>query len=108
MAARFISNGWGSILNFCCPFAIVYSILRKLKFGQSIRDEGPKSHQKSGTPTMGGIVIYVSMMVTSLIMAIKFNYLGAEVSLLLLVTFGYGLIGFLDDYIKVVKKKILV
>ncbi|MEB2585297.1 phospho-N-acetylmuramoyl-pentapeptide-transferase [Bacillus cereus] len=80
--------------------------LRKLKFGQSIRDEGPKSHQKkSGTPTMGGIVIYVSMMVTSLIMAIKFNYLGAEVSLLLLVTFGYGLIGFLDDYIKVVKKR---
>ncbi len=78
--------------------------LRKLKFGQSIRDDGPKSHQKkSGTPTMGGIVIYVSMMVTSLIMAIKFNYLGAEVSLLLLVTFGYGLIGFLDDYIKVVK-----
>ncbi len=54
---------------------------------------------------MGGIVIYVSMMVTSLIMAIKFNYLGAEVSLLLLVTFGYGLIGFLDDYIKVVKKR---
>ncbi len=54
---------------------------------------------------MGGIVIYVSMMVTSLIMAIKFNHLGAEVSLLLLVTFGYGLIGFLDDYIKVVKKR---
>lgn len=80
--------------------------LRKLKFGQSIRDEGPKSHQKkSGTPTMGGIVIYVSMMVTTLIMAIKFKYLGAEVSLLLLVTFGYGLIGFLDDYIKVVKKR---
>ncbi|PRT24133.1 phospho-N-acetylmuramoyl-pentapeptide-transferase [Bacillus wiedmannii] len=80
--------------------------LRKLKFGQSIRDEGPKSHQKkSGTPTMGGIVIYVSMMVTSLIMAIKFNHLGAEVALLLLVTFGYGLIGFLDDYIKVVKKR---
>ncbi|PGD04940.1 phospho-N-acetylmuramoyl-pentapeptide-transferase [Bacillus toyonensis] len=80
--------------------------LRKLKFGQSIRDEGPKSHQKkSGTPTMGGIVIYVSMMVTTLIMAIKFNHLGAEVSLLLLVTFGYGLIGFLDDYIKVVKKR---
>lgn len=80
--------------------------LRKLKFGQSIRDEGPKSHQKkSGTPTMGGIVIYVSMMVTTLIMAIKFKHLGAEVSLLLLVTFGYGLIGFLDDYIKVVKKR---
>ncbi|WP_459499767.1 phospho-N-acetylmuramoyl-pentapeptide-transferase [Bacillus sp. C1] len=80
--------------------------LRKLKFGQSIRDEGPKSHQKkSGTPTMGGIVIYVSMMVTTLIMAIKFKQLGTEVSLLLLVTFGYGLIGFLDDYIKVVKKR---
>ena len=79
--------------------------LRKLKFGQSIRDEDQSHTKKSGTPTMGGIVIYVSMMVTSLIMAIKFNYLGAEVSLLLLVTFGYGLIGFLDDYIKVVKKR---
>ena len=79
--------------------------LRKLKFGQSIRDEDQNHIKKSGTPTMGGIVIYVSMMVTSLIMAIKFNHLGAEVSLLLLVTFGYGLIGFLDDYIKVVKKR---
>lgn len=85
---------------------IFIPFLRRLKFGQSIRDEGPKSHQKkSGTPTMGGIVIYVSMMVTTLIMAIKFDYLNAEVLLLLFVTFGYGLIGFLDDYIKVVKKR---
>lgn len=79
--------------------------LRKLKFGQSIRDEGPKSHQKkSGTPTMGGIVIFVSIMVTSVIMMFKFQQ-GANMYLLLLVTFGYGLIGFLDDYIKVVKKR---
>lgn len=54
---------------------------------------------------MGGIVIYVFMMVILFIMVIKFNYLGVEVLLLLLVMFGYGLIGFLDDYIKVVKKR---
>ncbi|MDM5156098.1 phospho-N-acetylmuramoyl-pentapeptide-transferase [Bacillus sp. DX1.1] len=79
--------------------------LRRLKFGQSIRDEGPKSHQKkSGTPTMGGIVIFVSIMVTSIIMMFKFEK-SSDTYLLLLVTFGYGLIGFLDDYIKVVKKR---
>ncbi|ENQ3079394.1 phospho-N-acetylmuramoyl-pentapeptide-transferase [Bacillus sp. WLY-B-L8] len=84
---------------------IFIPFLRRLKFGQSIRDEGPKSHQKkSGTPTMGGIVIFISIMITSIIMMFKFQK-GAEMYLLLLVTFGYGLIGFLDDYIKVVKKR---
>ncbi|MEI4831123.1 MULTISPECIES: phospho-N-acetylmuramoyl-pentapeptide-transferase [Bacillus] len=84
---------------------IFIPFLRRLKFGQSIRDEGPKSHQKkSGTPTMGGIVIFISVMITSIIMMFKFQK-SAETYLLLLVTFGYGLIGFLDDYIKVVKKR---
>lgn len=84
---------------------IFIPFLRRLKFGQSIRDEGPKSHQKkSGTPTMGGIVIFISIMITSIIMMFKFQK-SPETYLLLLVTFGYGLIGFLDDYIKVVKKR---
>ncbi|RST75403.1 phospho-N-acetylmuramoyl-pentapeptide-transferase [Siminovitchia acidinfaciens] len=80
--------------------------LRKLKFGQSIRDEGPKSHQKkSGTPTMGGILIIISIMITTLIMTWKYTEPGSDTYLLLLVTFGYGLLGFLDDFIKIALKR---
>ncbi|MCA1053420.1 phospho-N-acetylmuramoyl-pentapeptide-transferase [Rossellomorea aquimaris] len=80
--------------------------LRRLKFGQSIRDEGPESHQKkTGTPTMGGIVFLVSIAVTTLIMTGKYSEAGAETYLLLLVTIGFGLLGFLDDFIKVVMKR---
>ncbi|HHY20730.1 MAG TPA: phospho-N-acetylmuramoyl-pentapeptide-transferase [Bacilli bacterium] len=80
--------------------------LRRLKFGQSIRDEGPKSHQKkSGTPTMGGIVIIIAIIASAIVMILKFSSLTTEVWLLILVTFGYGLIGFLDDFIKVVLKR---
>ncbi|MCP8970247.1 phospho-N-acetylmuramoyl-pentapeptide-transferase [Ectobacillus ponti] len=86
------------------PFFIPF--LRRLKFGQSIREEGPKSHQKkSGTPTMGGIVIFISLMITTALMVLKFGRMNAETYLLLFVTFGYGLIGFLDDFIKVVMKR---
>ncbi|MCE7794703.1 phospho-N-acetylmuramoyl-pentapeptide-transferase [Salipaludibacillus sp. CUR1] len=89
---------------FLSPFLIPF--LRKLKFGQSIRDEGPKSHQKkTGTPTMGGLMIILSIVVSSLIMAGQFHTIGVEILLLLLVTVGFGLLGFLDDYIKVVKKR---
>lgn len=88
---------------------IVIPFLRRLKFGQSIREEGPKSHQKkSGTPTMGGLMIIFSVIVTSIIMAVKVHAGGAisyQLWLLLFVLIGYGLIGFLDDYIKVVKKR---
>ncbi|WP_100373294.1 phospho-N-acetylmuramoyl-pentapeptide-transferase [Bacillus sp. FJAT-45037] len=80
--------------------------LRKLKFGQSIREEGPESHQKkSGTPTMGGIVIVLSVLVTSLFISFQYISFSREILLLLLVTVGFGLVGFLDDYIKVVKKR---
>lgn len=76
--------------------------LHKLKFGQSIREEGPKSHQKkSGTPTMGGIMI---------ILGITFGTLAAapwtpEVLLAVFIMLGHFVLGFLDDYIKVVKKR---
>lgn len=86
------------------PFLIPF--LRRLKFGQSIRTEGPKSHQKkSGTPTMGGIVIILSIIVTTLIMTGKFAEPTMDSLLLILVTLGFGLVGFLDDFIKVVLKR---
>lgn len=80
--------------------------LRRLKFGQSIRDEGPESHQKkSGTPTMGGILIILSVIVTTFVMIGKYSTPSIEIYLLLLVIFGYGLLGFLDDFIKVALKR---
>ncbi|WP_203362224.1 phospho-N-acetylmuramoyl-pentapeptide-transferase [Bacillus sp. REN10] len=80
--------------------------LRRLKFGQSIREEGPESHQKkSGTPTMGGIVILLSIIITAMFMAQIYAEIGTETILLLLVTIGFGLLGFLDDFIKVVMKR---
>lgn len=83
---------------------IFIPFLKRLKFGQYVRDDGPKAHlKKSGTPTMGGIVILVSVVVTSLLY-IKGN---KEVVPVLFVTLGFGLIGFMDDYIKVVMKRSL-
>jgi phospho-N-acetylmuramoyl-pentapeptide-transferase len=80
--------------------------LRRLKFGQSIREEGPKSHQKkTGTPTMGGIMILFSIIITTIVMTGKFSEPTVKTYLLLLVTFGFGLLGFLDDFIKVVLKR---
>jgi phospho-N-acetylmuramoyl-pentapeptide-transferase len=80
--------------------------LRRLKFGQSIREEGPKSHQKkTGTPTMGGIMILLSVTVTTLVMTGKFSQPSVETYLLLFVTLGFGLLGFMDDFIKVVMKR---
>ncbi len=76
--------------------------LRRLKFGQSIREEGPRSHQaKAGTPTMGGLLILAAFVIPVLVFAGR----SAEVWLALFVTLGHGLIGFLDDYIKVVLKR---
>ncbi|SDJ03601.1 phospho-N-acetylmuramoyl-pentapeptide-transferase [Salimicrobium halophilum] len=89
-------------------FPVVIPFLRRLKFGQEIREEGPSSHQKkSGTPTMGGLMVLFSVTVT-IVLFLPFFYangLGMETTLLLIVLLGYGLIGFLDDYIKVAKKR---
>ncbi|HLR64115.1 MAG TPA: phospho-N-acetylmuramoyl-pentapeptide-transferase [Pseudogracilibacillus sp.] len=81
---------------------IFIPILHKFKFGQSIRTEGPQSHmKKSGTPTMGGIVIVISILLTFLFVGLQFSTISIDYTfwLLLFVTFGYGLIGFLDDFI---------
>lgn len=87
---------------------IFIPFLRRLKFGQSIREEGPQSHlKKTGTPTMGGLMIVFSVIVTSIIMVYKVGSdgIGYELWLLLLVLVGYGLLGFLDDFIKVAMKR---
>ncbi|MGG3913234.1 phospho-N-acetylmuramoyl-pentapeptide-transferase [Rossellomorea vietnamensis] len=85
---------------------IFIPFLRRLKFGQSIRDEGPESHQKkTGTPTMGGIVFLVSIVITTFVMTGKYSEPGPETYLMILVTVGFGLLGFLDDFIKVVMKR---
>ncbi|MRG85494.1 phospho-N-acetylmuramoyl-pentapeptide-transferase [Salinibacillus xinjiangensis] len=87
---------------------ILIPFLRRLKFGQSIREEGPKSHQKkAGTPTMGGLMIIISVAITAFVMSLKFKPgpINFEVFLLLFVLVGYGLIGFLDDIIKILKKR---
>ena len=82
------------------PFVIPE--LHKLKFGQSIREEGPKSHQaKRGTPTMGGVMIIAAITLATLAAA----PLTAGVWLALFVMLGHFALGFLDDYIKVVKKR---
>ncbi|SFR95708.1 phospho-N-acetylmuramoyl-pentapeptide-transferase [Anaeromicropila populeti] len=83
---------------------IFIPFLKKLKFGQYIRDEGPQSHlKKSGTPTMGGLIILCSIVLTSLLFVNE----NKEIIPILFVTLGFGLIGFLDDYIKVVMKRSL-
>lgn len=83
-----------------CP--IIIPFLRKLKFGQTVRDEGPESHlKKNGTPTMGGLVILASILITSLIYVSRYP----DIIPVLFMTLGFGLIGFLDDYIKVVMKR---
>lgn len=81
---------------------LIIPVLRKLKMGQTEREEGVKSHlKKAGTPTMGGVIILLSVVVTSVI------YIKdcPKIIPILFVTLGFGLIGFLDDYLKVVMKR---
>ena len=81
------------------PVLIPY--LHKLKFGQSIRECGPASHmKKSGTPTMGGL-----MMLAALVLALCWGKFTPHVLMALVLTLGHAVIGFLDDYIKVVMKR---
>lgn len=83
---------------------ILIPILKRLKVGQSVREEGPKTHyKKSGTPTMGGIIIIAALLITT----ISSGLLNRDMIVLLLATIGFGLIGFIDDFIKVVLKRSL-
>lgn len=85
-----------------CPIFI--PILHRMKFGQFIREEGPESHlKKAGTPTMGGIVMLAAFTVSSL--AYMLNE--PQIFPVILLTVGFGFIGFLDDFIKLAKKRSL-
>ncbi|BAF60045.1 MAG: phospho-N-acetylmuramoyl-pentapeptide-transferase [Pelotomaculum sp.] len=82
---------------------LVIPVLRRLKFGQSIRSDGPSRHlQKAGTPTMGGIIFLAGTAAGGFLLIRS-----ADGLIVLLMALGYGFIGFLDDYIKVVLKRSL-
>ena len=81
---------------------VVIPYLRKLKVGQTTRDDGPQSHlKKNGTPTMGGIMILLAVVITSIIYMKDYP----KILPILFLTLGFGIIGFIDDYIKVVLKR---
>ena len=88
------------IARFLGPFLI--PVLKRLKVGQSIRKDGPKSHLvKSGTPTMGGIIIILAILISIL----TSGFFKAEIWAVIFFILGFGLIGFIDDYIKVVMRQ---
>ncbi len=105
------TNYIGHIIMLVMAFLITVVIgpvlipwLHKLKFGQQILEDGPKWHEKkSGTPTMGGIMFIIAVAVSSLVAV--FYRQDIKLLIMLLVTLGFGVIGFIDDYVKVVKKR---
>ena len=91
---------------------LMIPVLTRLKIGQTVRTEGPESHlKKNGTPTMGGILIlggfFVSLALYFILTFVTGN--GArgheEIVPVMILTIGFGLVGFIDDYIKVVRKQ---
>ena len=81
---------------------LIIPVLRKLKMGQTEREDGVKSHlKKAGTPTMGGVIILLSIVITSVFYLKDYP----KIIPILFVTLGFGLIGFLDDYLKVVLRR---
>lgn len=83
---------------------VIIPFLRRLKCGQTVRDDGPSSHlKKDGTPTMGGLLILFGVVLVS----IFFMDSSPEIMPVLFMTLGFGLIGFIDDYIKVVCRRSL-
>lgn len=83
-----------------CP--IVIPLLHRLKFGQQVRTDGPQEHlKKQGTPTMGGIMFLGGIILAALLFVGKYP----QMVPVLFVTVGFGVVGFLDDYIKIVMKR---
>lgn len=82
---------------------IIIPLLHKLKFGQNIRQEGPKSHlKKAGTPTIGGLIFIFATIITMFIMVGN----PTDEAMIALYSFvGFGFVGFLDDLLKIIKKK---
>lgn len=90
----------------CLLAKIIIPKLRKYKLGQNIRQEGPKSHlKKAGTPTMGGVLFIISSLIAVLISRLAGFVFTNEIILLVLGSTAFGLVGFLDDYIKFFKHR---
>lgn len=91
-----------ALATLCGPMFI--PLLKRLKFGQTVRDNGPQTHlKKMGTPTVGGLIFLTPLLLVS----VYLNLTGKAVQILPLafVTAGFGFIGFLDDFIKIVRKR---
>lgn len=85
---------------------LIIPALKRMKFGQSIREEGPEAHQKkAGTPTMGGLIFITSIVLSTLLLSYIFGVMTTQTIVLLLVLIGFGAIGFIDDFIIVVLKR---
>lgn len=106
----YVAN-YGIIIPFLTAFLVVLVAapimipwLHRLKFGQQILEDGPVWHKKKqGTPTMGGLIFILGICVASVAaLLIEFNM---HLFMMLLISLGFGVIGFIDDYIKVVKKR---
>lgn len=96
-----VNIGLGLILSLILG-KILIPVLKRLHAGQSIREEGPKSHMvKSGTPTIGGLIFLFSAIITTLLTG---NF-KVSVFMILFSTLAFGAVGFIDDYIKVVMKR---
>lgn len=81
---------------------LIIPLLRRLKFGQNVRDDGPASHlSKTGTPTMGGVIFLAGITLAG----VWYGYSSNEAMLVLLSILGFGCIGFIDDYIKIALKR---
>ena len=90
----------------CLLAKIIIPKLRKYKLGQNIRQEGPKSHlKKAGTPTMGGVLFIISSIIAVLVSSLAGFVFTNEIILLVLGSTAFGLVGFLDDYIKFFKHR---
>lgn len=104
---NYISIGITILIAFLISVVITkyeIPVLRE-KAGQNIREDGPESHlSKAGTPSMGGIAIIIGACIASVIASLAFGGSIPELLIILLVFIGFGLIGFFDDYLKVIKK----
>ncbi len=109
---QLITGAFGAFILSAVFGKLLIPVLRRLKFGQEIREEGPKWHaKKTGTPTMGGLIFIASVVIMC---AICYTIgvvsgvdvpAGAEITMLIVISVVYGIIGFIDDYIKVILKR---
>lgn len=111
LSARSMKNvvivGMISLLTALVLGPICIPLLQKLKFGQTVREDGPEAHlQKNGTPTMGGFIFIIAIIVASFV-GMLLGEDGKEILFALLSMILFGFVGFVDDYIKVIRKQSL-